>query len=127
MNAPPALRSLFIVPRSSLQFDVSLSLPAAALPWAVMSLALFALAGVIWSRQRSSRVAMLFCAMIVLVAVWFAAFAVQFSLTQADQAAECARLALVAVALMPPTVYDFTITALRLGRRRRVATKIGRA
>ena len=38
-----------------------------ALPWAIVALALFVLAAVIYRRQRASRVAVLFCAMIALV------------------------------------------------------------
>jgi PAS domain S-box-containing protein len=83
----------------------------------VLSLALFGLAAAIWARQRASRVARLFCAMIVFVAIWFAAFALLFASGTEAEASEWARLALVAVAFLPAVVYEFTNTALRLGRR----------
>ena len=88
------------------------------LPWCVLSLALFGLAVAIWSRQRASRVAVLFCAMIAFVAIWFAAFALLFASTSPDDASEWARLALCAVAFLPAAVYEFTVTALRLERRK---------
>ncbi|HEV7921362.1 MAG TPA: ATP-binding protein [Thermoanaerobaculia bacterium] len=88
------------------------------LPWCALSLALFGLAVAIWARQRASRVAVLFCAMIVFVAIWFAAFALLFASTTAEDAGEWARLAVVAVAFLPAAVYEFTITAMRLARRR---------
>lgn len=87
------------------------------LPWSVLSLALFGLAAAIWGRQRASRVAVLFCAMIALVAIWFAAFALLFASRTVEDANEWARLSLVAVAFLPAAVYEFTITALRLRRR----------
>ena len=89
------------------------------IPWLLVAAALFVLAGVVFSRQRSSRVAVLFCAMIVLVAVWFGAFAAMFLSRNADTAVEWGRLGLAGVALLPAAIYDFTTTALRLHSRRR--------
>lgn len=85
-----------------------------ALPWAVVAVALFALAARIYTRQRASRVAVLFCAMIVLVAIWFSAFAVMFSTADPNTAHVAARVALAAICFLPPAIYDFTATALRL-------------
>lgn len=85
-----------------------------ALPWAVVAVALFALAGVIYVRQRASRVAVLFCVMIVLVAVWFTAFAFLFSTSDPGAAALFGRIAIAAVCFLPPSIYDFTTTVLRL-------------
>jgi PAS domain S-box-containing protein len=85
-----------------------------ALPWAIVAAALFALAAVIYGRQRASRVAVLFCGMIALVGVWFAAFAVVYSLRDAEVATVAARIGLAAVCLLPAAIYDFTATALRL-------------
>ena len=84
-----------------------------------MATALFVLAAVVFSRQRASRVAVLFCAMIVLVAVWFASFALMFLSRDAAVAAHWGRLGLAGVALLPASIYDFTTTALRLRSRRR--------
>jgi PAS domain S-box-containing protein len=91
-----------------------------ALPWAVVAIALFALAAVIFSRQRASRVAVLFCGMIVMVAVWFVAFSFMFSANTAHVAEPFARLGIAAVCLLPAAIYDFTATALRLYSSRRL-------
>src|SRR6185436_18567137 len=90
-----------------------------SLPWALVALALFVLAGVIFTRQRASRVAVLFCTMIVLVGAWFSAFAVMFSTDHRGTAETWARVALAAVCLLPAAIYDFTATALRLYSARR--------
>lgn len=95
-----------------------------ALPWAIVGLALFALAGVIFSRQRASRVAVLFCLMITLVAVWFSAFTGMLLASDAQTATKWARLALAAVCLLPASIYDFTATALRLYSSRRALIAI---
>jgi PAS domain S-box-containing protein len=97
----------------------SYNLNLAALPWAVMSLALLVLSGMVYMRQHSSRVARLFCAMIALVALWFIGFAGMLSTTDPERAAACARFAIAAVCLIPASIYDFTVTALRLMGRRR--------
>src|SRR4051794_20144208 len=89
------------------------------IPWLLVATALFVLAAVVFSRQRASRVAVLFCAMIVLVAVWFASFALMFLSRDAAVAAHWGRLGLAGVALLPASIYDFTTTALRLRSRRR--------
>jgi PAS domain S-box-containing protein len=91
-----------------------------ALPWAFVGMALFALAAVIFSRQRASRVAVLFCGMIVMVACWFGAFAFMFSASTADAAEPFARIGVAAVCLLPAAIYDFTATALRLYSSRRL-------
>jgi len=90
-----------------------------ALPWAAVALILFVLAGVIYARQKASRVAVLFCVMIVLVAIWFTGFAFLFAATDVDPARIAARIALAAVCLLPAAIYDFTATALRLVSSRR--------
>ena len=87
--------------------------------WAAVAVALYALAGVIYARQRASRVAVLFCAMIVLVALWFTGFTGMFLSGDPRNAAMWARFALAAVCLLPATIYDFTATALRLYGSRR--------
>jgi PAS domain S-box-containing protein len=76
--------------------------------------ALVALAGVIYSRQRASRVAVLFCTMIGLVAIWFGGFAVMFSTRDAEIAESAARFGLAGICFLPAAIYDFTATALRL-------------
>ncbi len=95
-----------------------------ALPWLIVAAALLVLAAVIFSRQRASRVAVLFCAMIVLVAVWFGAFAAMYLSADADVAARWGRLGLAAVALLPAAIYDFTTTALRLYSKRRAVVRV---
>jgi PAS domain S-box-containing protein len=80
---------------------------------------LIVLAIVIFRRQRASRVAVLFCAMIVLVAVWFGGFAVMFG----NGSNTAARIAIAGVCLLPAAIYDFTATALRIGRQRETAVK----
>jgi PAS domain S-box-containing protein len=87
------------------------------LPWALIAVILIVLAVVIFRRQRASRVAVLFCAMIVLVAVWFGGFAVMFG----SGRGAWAKIAIAAVCLLPAAIYDFTATALRVGRRRETA------
>jgi PAS domain S-box-containing protein len=94
-------------------------LTAQTLPWLIVAATLFVLAIVVFSRQRSSRVAVLFCAMIVLVAVWFAAFAIMFVSRDAGAAVRWGRVGLAGVALLPAAIYDFTTTALRLHSKRR--------
>ena len=84
-----------------------------ALPWAIVALALFALAAVIYARQRASRVAVLFCVTIALVAIWFVAFAMMFSTADEQAATTAARVALAAICFLPAAIYDFTATALR--------------
>lgn len=81
----------------------------------VVGAALLVLAAVIFFRQRASRVAVLFCLMIVLVAVWLGAFAVMFLAADRTVATLFSHLALFAVALLPAAIYDFTVTALRMG------------
>lgn len=95
-----------------------------ALPWAMIGLALFVLAGVIFRRQRASRVAVMFCAMITLVAVWFSAFALMFLAAEVGVATIWGRIALAGVALLPAAVYDFTATALRLQGRRMMLIRV---
>lgn len=90
-----------------------------ALPWAAIAIVLIVLAIVIFRRQRASRVAVLFCAMIVLVAVWFGGFAVMFG----SGSNAFAKIGMVAVCLLPAAIYDFTATALRVGRRRETAIR----
>jgi PAS domain S-box-containing protein len=90
-----------------------------ALPWAAVAIALFALAGVIYARQSASRVAVLFCGMIVLVGIWFVGFAILFSTSDRGLAAIAARGALGAICFLPAAIYDFTATALRLRSSRR--------
>jgi PAS domain S-box-containing protein len=90
-----------------------------ALPWALIAIVLIVLAVVIFSRQRASRVAVLFCAMIVLVAIWFGGFAAMF-VTGREA---FAKIALAGVCLLPAAIYDFTATALRIGRRREGVVK----
>jgi PAS domain S-box-containing protein len=90
-----------------------------ALPWALVALALFVLAAVIFARQRASRVAVLFCAMIVLVGIWFGGFAVMLSMNDAAAALIPSRIGLAAVCFLPAAAYDFTATALRLRSSRR--------
>ncbi|PYQ26945.1 MAG: hypothetical protein DMF56_22490 [Acidobacteria bacterium] len=85
-----------------------------ALPWAIVGTALFVLAGVIFSRQRASRVAVLFCAMIGCVAIWFGGFTGMLLSTTAEGATVWGRIALMGVCLLPASIYDFTTTALRL-------------
>ena len=97
-----------------------LTLNPYALPWAIVAIALFALGGVIYARQKASRVAVLFCAMIVLVAIWFTAFSVMFSLTDAAVAGVWGRVGLAAICFLPAAIYDFTATALRLHSSRRL-------
>ena len=90
-----------------------------AIPWAIVGAALFVLAAVIFVRQRASRVAVLFCLMIVLVAIWFTGFAGMFLSSSASAATPWARLAIAAVCFLPAAIYDFTATALRLYGRRK--------
>lgn len=90
-----------------------------AAPWAVVALALFVLAAVIYRRQRASRVAVLFCAMIGLVGVWFIGFMAMLLAAWPSVAELWGRIALAGVALLPATMYEFTTTALRLPPNRR--------
>jgi len=94
------------------------------IPWLLVATALFVLAAVVFSRQRASRVAVLFCAMIVLVAVWFASFAAMFLSRDADVAVRWGRLGLAGVALLPAAIYDFTTTALRLYSKRQHIVRV---
>jgi PAS domain S-box-containing protein len=94
------------------------------LPWVIVGALLIALSSVIYVRQRASRVAVLFCLMIALVAAWFLAFAMMFSVTDADLAMVCARVSIVAVCFLPGAIYDFTATALRLYERRRRMVRV---
>jgi PAS domain S-box-containing protein len=90
-----------------------------ALPWVLVASVLFALAGVIYARQRASRVAVLFCGMIGLVGIWFVGFAAMFSTRDVRVAEVVARIALAAICFLPASIYDFTATALRLRSSRR--------
>jgi PAS domain S-box-containing protein len=90
-----------------------------ALPWAFVAIALFVLATVIYRRQRASRVAVLFCAMIALVGVWFIGFMAMLLSARPGVAELWGRVALAGVALLPATMYEFTATALRLPANRR--------
>lgn len=91
-----------------------------ALPWAIVALLLLVLASAIYARQKASRVAVLFCVTIVLVAIWFAGFAFLFAATDVDAARLAARIGLAGVTLLPAAIYDFTATALRLRSSRRL-------
>ncbi|MEA2339922.1 MAG: hypothetical protein QOE82_3929 [Thermoanaerobaculia bacterium] len=84
-----------------------------------MCLLLVVLAVVILRRQRASRVARLFCLMLLLVAGWFAGFAAMFSSTSPTVAAMFGRLAIASVAFLPAAVYDFTATSIRTYVRHR--------
>jgi len=89
-----------------------------------MCVVLVVLAGVIMRRQRASRVARLFCLMLLLVAGWFLGFAAMFSTTSATLAATFGRLAIASVAFLPAAVYDFTATSIRSYVRRRTIVVI---
>ena len=93
---------------------------AAPLPWAFTSIILFALVGVTFLRQKSSRVARLFALMIALVAIWFIGFALMLASPNASTAFVFGKIALAAIAILPAAIYDFTATALRLSIRRGV-------
>jgi PAS domain S-box-containing protein len=95
-----------------------------AVPWAIVGIALLVLAAVIYRRQRASRVAILFCLMIVLVAVWFCGFTAMLLAARPDLAAIFARVSLAGVCLLPAAIYDFTITALRLSARRATVLRL---
>lgn len=95
-----------------------------ALPWAIVGAALFVLAGVIFSRQRASRVAVLFCAMIVCVAIWFGGFTGMLVSTLPEVATVWGRIALMGVCLLPSSIYDFTTTALRLYSSRKMFVQL---
>jgi PAS domain S-box-containing protein len=95
-----------------------------ALPWAVVAVALFALAAVIYRRQRASRVAVLFCAMIALVGVWFLGFMAMLLAVRPALAELWGRVALSGVSLLPATMYAFTTTALRLPANRRDVLRV---
>lgn len=90
-----------------------------ALPWAIVGAALFTLAAIIFRRQRASRVAVLFCLMILLVGIWFTAFAAMFLSSASSTAVTWGRIGLAAVCFLPAAIYDFTATALRLYSSRR--------
>jgi PAS domain S-box-containing protein len=90
-----------------------------ALPWAVVAIALLVLATVIYRRQRASRVAVLFCAMIALVGIWFVSFMAMLLSARPGVAELWGRVALAGVSLLPATMYEFTATALRLPANRR--------
>ncbi|MCU1230013.1 MAG: hypothetical protein JWO97_2897 [Acidobacteria bacterium] len=92
---------------------------AYALPWIVVGAALFILAAVIFRRQRASRVAVLFCAMIVFVGLWFFGYSGMLLTRDPAIAIAWARFALASVCFLPAAVYDFTATALRLHAVRR--------
>ncbi|MEA2569036.1 MAG: hypothetical protein QOI24_1037 [Acidobacteriota bacterium] len=92
---------------------------AYAIPWIVVGSALFILAAVIYRRQRASRVAVLFCAMIVFVGLWFFGYTGMLLARDQEVAVAWARFALAAVCFLPAAVYDFTATALRLYAARR--------
>src|SRR5947208_89962 len=63
--------------------------------------------------------AVLFCGMILLVAIWFSGFGLGFSTTDAALATAAGRIGIAAVCLLPAAIYDFTATALRLRSSRR--------
>jgi PAS domain S-box-containing protein len=90
-----------------------------ALPWIAVGVGLIVLAAVIFRRQRASRVAVLFCGMIALVALWFAGFTGMLLSVAPETAIPWARIALAAICFLPATIYDFTATALRLSSDRR--------
>lgn len=95
-----------------------------ALPWAIVAIALFVLATVIYRRQRASRVAVLFCAMIALVGVWFLGFMAMLLAAKATTAELWGRFALAGISLLPATMYEFTATALRLPANRRPVLRV---
>jgi PAS domain S-box-containing protein len=95
-----------------------------ALPWAIVAVALFVLAAVIYRRQRASRVAVLFCAMIGLVGVWFIGFMAMLLAATASTAELWGRVALAGISLLPATIYEFTATALRLPANRRAVLRV---
>ena len=95
-----------------------------ALPWGIVALALFVLATVIYRRQRASRVAVLFCAMIGLVGVWFIGFMGMLLAVRASTAELWGRFALAGISLLPATMYEFTATALRLPANRRPILRV---
>lgn len=92
-----------------------------ALPWLAVGTALFVLAAIIYLRQRASRVAILFCTMIAFVAIWFSGYGLMLLSRDQSIALLWARIALIAVCFLPASVYDFTVTALRLHERKRLA------
>lgn len=93
----------------------------ALIPWLVVGGGLLGLAAIIFVRQRIVRVARLFCLMIGLVSVWMLAFAAMFQAPSSLVAGVFGRIGLIAVALMPAAIYEFTTTALRTVERRRAA------
>ncbi|HET7712643.1 MAG TPA: PAS domain S-box protein, partial [Thermoanaerobaculia bacterium] len=90
----------------------------ASLPWAMFTTLLVILAIAVFLRQSTSRVGRLFCAMLLLAALWFLAIAVMLVSRNGPVAEWWGRIALAAIVLLLAALYDFNITALRLTPRR---------
>lgn len=90
-----------------------------AVPAAITCVSVWGLTAAVLLRQRNSRVALLFAAMIFLVGVWFFSFTLMYCATNPALAERWGRFGLAAIALLPPAVYDFTVTALRLHEKRK--------
>ena len=90
-----------------------------ALPFGLLGVAMATLAAVIYVRQRASRVAVYFSAILLFVAIWQVGFAGMFATSSPDHALLLAKMAMAALLFLPSAIYTFTTTALRvIGDRR---------
>jgi PAS domain S-box-containing protein len=95
-----------------------------AVPPALTSAIVFILGALVFIRQPGSRPARLFAEMLLLVAMWFFCFAWMYSAADAGTAEVWAKIGLAAVAFIPPAVYQFTVTVLRIFEERRVVVAL---
>jgi diguanylate cyclase (GGDEF)-like protein/PAS domain S-box-containing protein len=81
-------------------------------PPLVTALAMLVLGGSVAYRERGTRVSLLVGALAASVAVWLSSFAVMYSATDAGVALFWARVGHIGVALIPCTVYHFSVVLL---------------
>ncbi len=100
------------------------TLSPAALPTAATSL-LMLLLGASVIRRRVSRLTLAFGALTAFASIWFMAFSFMYSARDAAHALWWSRMAYLAVPMMAPAIYHFTVEMLHLYERRKAAVWLG--
>jgi diguanylate cyclase (GGDEF)-like protein/PAS domain S-box-containing protein len=97
------------------------SLQLAAVPTLMTALAALILGAAVVSRERFSRVSLIFLLVPVTIAIWLACFSLMFLSVDPDVAFTWARAAYLGIPFIPAAIYTFSVTATGTAARRRAA------
>ena len=90
-----------------------------SLPPLLTSIGVLILGLVVLARERLTRVTVLFFLMSLSTVIWFFGFSWMYSATQGQVALAWAKAGHIGVALLPATVYHFSVAVLRIDQRQK--------